>query len=123
MTGIRGWEHTKEVEKEPIYGAGQHAIDIGEGNVKCSGSITVLGFELDQMNKAAQAAGYDDITSIPHEATIITFTFRKTPLDPITKQVARGVAFTNLPNSLQQGAKNREIQLSFICMDITTVTI
>lgn len=120
ITGLRGFEFTKEVEKEQLYGAGQHAIDITEGNVKCSGSITVLGFEADAMNAAAQAAGYDDILSVPHEAIVITATYRKTAMDPITRKVARGVAFTNLPESLQQGAKNREVQLPFVCMDIQT---
>ena len=123
ITGLRGWELNKEVEKEPLYGAGQHAIDITEGNVKCSGSLTVLGYELDAMNRAAQLAGYDDILSIPHEAVVLTVTYRKTLADPVTKQVARGVAFTNMPQTMQQGAKNREIQLSFVCMDITSVTI
>ena len=123
VTGLRGWELNKEVEKEQLYGAGQHAIDITEGNVKCSGSLTVLGYELDAMNSAAQAAGYDDILAMPHEGVVLTVTYRKTTADPITKQVARGVAFTNMPQSMQQGAKNREIQLSFVCMDITGVTI
>lgn len=123
ITGLRGWELHKEVEKEQLYGAGQHAIDITEGNVKCSGSVTVLGYELDAMNRAAQMAGFDDILSIPHETTVMTVTYRKTLADPITKKVARGVAFTSLPDSMQQGAKYREVQLSFVCMDITSVTV
>lgn len=118
ITGLRGWELKKEVEKEQLYGAGQHALDITEGNIKCSGSITVLGYELDAMNRAAQAAGYDDILSLPHEAVVLTVTYRKSPADPITKQVARGVSFSDMPQGMQQGAKNREIQLSFVCMDI-----
>ena len=56
ITGLRGFEFTKEVEKEALYGAGQHALDITEGNIKCSGSITVLGFEADAMNRAARLA-------------------------------------------------------------------
>lgn len=123
ITGINGWELNKEVEREPLYGAGQHAIDITDGNIKCSGSITIYGYELDAMNKAAQLAGYDDILSLPHEAVVLTVTFRKSPVDPITKKVARGVAFTTTPESLQQNAKNRQIQVSFVCMDITSVTI
>ena len=123
ITGLRGFEFTKEVEKEALYGAGQHALDITEGNIKCSGSITVLGFEADAMNRAARLAGYDDILSVSHEAVVITATYRKTPADPITRKVARGVAFTNLPENLQQNAKNREIQLPFVCMDIQTTVL
>ena len=123
IKGIRAFEFRKSVEKEAIYGAGQTALDIQSGNITCEGSLTVMGFELDDMNKAARLAGYDDILSVPHEAVVITATFRKLAADPITTVVARGVAFTEMPNSMDQGAKLRECQLPFIAMDIQLSTL
>lgn len=123
INGIRAFEFKKSVEKEAIYGAGQSALDIQCGNITCEGSITVMGFELDDMNKAARIAGYDDILSIPHEIVVITATFKKLASDPVTTIVARGVAFTEMPNSMDQGAKLRECQLPFIAMDIQISTL
>lgn len=123
LTGVTAWEFKKEVEKEAMYGAGQTAIDIQEGAEKCSGSITVWGFELDKLQQTAQIAGYGDILHIPHELIVVTVSMRKTLADPITTIVARGVSFTENVDSLSQGDKKRECPLPFICLDITKTTI
>lgn len=123
LKGVTAYEHTKSVDKEAIYGAGQHALDIQEGNIACSGSITVYGYELAEMNQAAQAAGYDDILSIPHETVVITVTYRKTLADPIETHVCSGVSFTEIKQAQSQNDKKREIPLPFLCMDIQTKTI
>ena len=123
LQGVTSWEFKKEVEKEALYGAGQTAIDIQEGAEKCSGSITVWGFELDNLQKAAQVAGYGDILHVPHELIVITVSMRKTLADPITTMVARGVSFTETVDSLSQGDKKRECPLPFICLDITKTTV
>ena len=116
IKGIVGWEFKKSTEKEAIYGAGQEPLDILEGNISCSGSLTLLGFEKDRMDTAAQAAGFDDITQVPHEAIVITTVFRKASKDPITQIVATGVAFTESTDGMQQNAKKRECAMPFICM-------
>lgn len=123
LTGVTDWEFKKEVDKEAQYGAGQTAIDILEGAEKCSGSVTVWGFELDNLQKAAQVAGYGDILHIPHELIVITVSMRKTLADPITTIVARGVSFTETVDSHSQGNKKRECPLPFICLDITKTTV
>lgn len=123
IKGITGWELSKEVEKEPIYGAGNTPIDIMEGNVKCSGSVTVYGYELDQMQKAAQLAGFNDITEIPHEATVMTVTIRKSLADRPTVITARGLSFTKIPHKFAQNEKSRSYQLDFVCMDIVSTTL
>lgn len=123
IVGITAWELDKEVEKEELYGAGQHPIDIQAGNIKCSGSITLLGFEADRLEQAAQAAGYDSILDVPHELLSVTVTARKLAKDPITKWVARGVSFTKTTNALKQNERKRECAMPFICMDINQTTI
>ncbi len=123
LVGITGWELKREVEKEAQYGAGQHAIDIQAGNIKCSGSITVWGYELDRMEQAAQLAGYESLADVPHELIVITVTGRKLAKDPITTWVATGVSFSETSDSMSQNDKKRECQLPFICMDITKTTL
>lgn len=123
IVGITAWELKKEVEKEALYGAGQTAIDIQEGPEKCSGSITVFGYELDKMEQAAKLAGYDSLLHVPHEAIILTVAMRKTLVDPITTVTARGVSFTETTDAMGQGDKKRECPLPFICLDITKLTV
>ena len=118
IKGLRGFSFKKEVEKEAVYGAGNDALDIQTGNKKNSGNIKVLGFEADAMNKAARDAGYDDITDVPHEAIVITCSFRKRKTDPIQTYVASGVAFTEAGADLEQNAKHREITLPYLAMDV-----
>lgn len=118
IKGLRGFGFKKEVEKEHLYGAGDDAIDIQTGNKKNSGSIKVLGFEADAMNKAARDAGFDDITDVPHEAIVITCSFKKRAIDPIKTYIASGVAFTEAGIDLEQNAKMREITLPYIAMNV-----
>lgn len=123
LNGITAWELKRTTEKEALYGAGQHAIDIQSGNIACSGSITLWGYELDRLEQAAQAAGYDSIQDVPHELISIVVSARKLAKDPITTWTATGVSFSETADSLNQGDKKRECPLPFICMDIQKKTI
>lgn len=122
VKGLRGWEFKKTTEKEPLYGAGQHAIDITEGNIKCDGNFKLLGFEVDAFNKAANIAGYDDISQVPHEAIVVTIKFQKSKLDPVTLVTIIGASFTEVGGAMEQGAKMREVTLPWIAMDILILT-
>jgi hypothetical protein len=121
IKGLRSWEYKKTTEKEPLYGAGQHAIDIQEGNIKCEGNFKVLGFERDALNKAARAAGYDDITSVPHEAIIAKIVYQKAKTDPKTTVTIIGCSFTEVGGAMEQGAKMSEVTLPWIAMDIVSI--
>jgi hypothetical protein len=118
IKGLRGFGYKKEQEKDPLYGAGSDPIDIQDGNKKYSGSIKVLGFEADMMNKAARQAGFDDIVDVPHELIVVTCAFKKRLTDPIKTYVATGVAFTEAGTDLEQGAKFREITLPYVAMNV-----
>ncbi|PXY44524.1 hypothetical protein [Flavobacterium hydrophilum] len=118
IKGLRGFSFKKEVEKEHLYGAGDEAIDIQSGNKKSSGSIKVLGFEADAMNKAARLAGFEDITEVPHELIVITCSYKKRLIDPISVYIASGVAFTESGVDMEQNAKHREITLPYLAMNV-----
>ena len=123
IKGLRGFQEKKTTEKEHLFGAGQTAIDIQEGNITCDGNIKILGFELDILNSAAQASGYSDITEVPHEAIVLIISFKKSLADKRTTINVRGVAFTENPYEMEQNAKMRETTLPFLAMDIVPVTI
>jgi len=116
IKGLRGFESKKTVEAEHLYGAGSEPLDITKGNIKYEGNIKILGFESDAMNKAAQDAGYDDITEVPHELIVITISFKRRITDKIKTYVSTGVQFTEDGFSMEQGAKNREVTLPYIAM-------
>lgn len=123
IKGLRGFEFKKTTEKEHLYGAGQHPLDIQEGNIACSGNVKVLGFELDALNNAANVAGYADITEVPHEAIVLQASFKKSPADKTTRITAVGVSFSELTNAMEQNAKMREVTLPFLCMDIYSIRL
>ncbi|MEN4762664.1 MULTISPECIES: hypothetical protein [unclassified Chryseobacterium] len=117
IKGLRGFSVKKTVESEHIYGAGDQPIDIMRGNKKYEGSIKVLGFEADALNRAAKAAGYDDITEVPHELITILISYRRNSSDPLTTITMSGVQFTEDGFEMEQGAKNREVSLPYIAMN------
>ena len=123
IKGITGWEFKKSQEKELMYGAGAEPLDISSENIKYEGSIKLWGFELDAMNTAARAAGYEDILELPHEAVTIVVQGKRHLTDRPTVITATGVAFTEVAHALEQNAKNREYTLPFVCMNISTVTL
>lgn len=116
IKGLRGFESKKSKEAEHLYGAGDEPLDITTGNKKYEGNIKVLGFEGDAMNKAAQDAGYDDITEVPHELIVITISYKRRITDRIKTIVTTGVQFTEDGFSMEQNAKMREITLPYIAM-------
>ena len=119
VIGMRGFDFDKKVDKEAIYASGNEPVDIQTGNKTYTGTITVLKYELDKLNDAALAAGFEDITEVPHEAITITCTFQKRLLDPKRVIVAAGVAFNDLKAAMTQAAKFTEVQLPFVSMKIT----
>lgn len=118
VKGLRGFSFKKTVEKEHLYGAGNQPLDIMIGNTKYEGNIKLLGFEVDALNKAAGIAQFGDITEVPHELIVITCSYRRRITDAISTYTATGVAFTENGVDLEQNAKNREITLPFIAMNI-----
>lgn len=118
ITGLRGWELSTSIEKEYVYGAGNEPVDINEGNVAYTGSVKMLGYELDALDRAAQAAGYDCISRVPHELVSMVVKLQKTKADPVVMYSVQGIAFESTGDKLDQNDKNREITLPFKAMSI-----
>lgn len=118
ITGLRAFEFRKAKEKEHLFAAGAKPIDIQEGNVTPTGSITLLKYEVDQLNEAARLAGFADITEVPHTAISIVCTFKKTAASKTESVRVVGVAFSEIPVGMQQNAKMTEVAMPFLAMDV-----
>jgi hypothetical protein len=119
IVGIRAFSFKKGVDKEHLYGAGDEPIDITTGNKKPEGSITVIKYEFDKMCEAAQLAGYDDITDVPHDALIISCVFKRSKTSPTMEMLVNAPSFLEYEVGMQQGAKNTDVALPFLAMKVT----
>lgn len=118
ITGVRGFEFKNSIEKEHLYAAGSKPIDIQSGNEKPDGNLKLLKFEVDLMNDAARLAGYESILHVPHSLVNITCTYKADKLSAMKTIEAAGVSFSELPVGMEQNAKNTEVTLPFLAMDI-----
>lgn len=111
IAGLRGLNYDKSYEDEALYAAGDEPISIQSGNKAYSGELKVLKGELDLMNAAAQAAGYDDITDV-HGLIIVAAYLPKG--DRLLKtDTLTGVKINKLPKGWDQGAKMMDVSLPF----------
>lgn len=116
IEGLKGFEFGKEKEKELIYAAGDEPVDITSGNKKVDGNITALKYEWDQLNDAAQTAGFEDILDVPHTLVLITCAFKVNDASPIRILEVTGVAFSKWTLAMQQNAKFMDVPMPFIAI-------
>jgi hypothetical protein len=116
LEGIVGFEFNKEIEKELIYASGDEAIDMTAGNKKVDGSLTLLKYEWDKLNDAAQLAGYNDITEVPHYLILITCAFKLNSVTPIRIIEIPQLGFTKWGVGLEQNSKQSKISMPFLAL-------
>jgi hypothetical protein len=114
LTGLRGLTYKKSQEKEPVYGQGNEPKAIQRGNKKYEGTLMLLKSDFDDMNAAARAAGYQDITDVPGTAIDITCVYEKD--GKLRTDSCIAVDFTEFEDGMKQGDKFREVTLPFICL-------
>jgi hypothetical protein len=118
LTGLRGFELKKSIEKEHLYASGDEPIDIQNGNKKYEGNLKLLKYEVDLLNDAALLAGFADITEVPHPVILITVQYKKLITDKVRIITVPGVAFSELAIAMEQNAKMTEVTLPFLAMRI-----
>jgi hypothetical protein len=118
LTGLRGFELSKKVEKEHVFASSDEPADIGVGNKSYTGNLKLLKHELDKLNDAAMLAGYADITEVPHTVITITCEYKKTLAAKRRLISAIGVGFTEMTVAMEQNAKMTEVTVPFLCMRI-----
>ena len=120
FTGLRGFEINKQIEKEYLYGSGDKPLDISSGNQGFPLTFTMLKFELDLLNDAAQAAAYNDITEVPSSELFAYIQF--VPKGDAQRRFisVNGFEFTELKYAQSQGDKMMEIAMPGLALGMTT---
>lgn len=119
IQGLRGWSFSKTKEDDYLYGEGDEPIDIQTGNKAYPCMIKLLKYEVDMMNDAALAAGFADITEVPHPAISITCVYRKTATSKARTIVALAVKIGDITAAMEQNARMTEVTLPGKAMNIT----
>lgn len=121
LEGLRGLTYKKSQEKEPVYGAGNKPKAIQRGNKKYEGNLSLLKSDFDLLNKAAIAAGYEDISDVPGKLINMTCVYQKEGDPLIQTATLLNVEFTEFEDGMKQGDKFKEISLPFICLNVIIV--
>lgn len=88
-------------ETEALYGAGDEPFAINPGNKSYSGEVETYGTVIANMNRAAIAAGYDDLTDVPWA---ISVTFKATRTEPMQTLLVPNVVF----EEFEEGGENND---------------
>ena len=119
VTGIRNISYKKSSEDEHLHAAGRKPIGIQSGNETYEGSVKLLKNELDALNLAAKALGYDDIVDVPN--LVITVAYLPKAGRILKTDTIMGAKIGELPRGWDQGAKYMEMDLPFKFLDIKSV--
>ena len=115
LSGLRGLTYKKSQEKEVIYGAGNQPKAIQRGLIKYDGSLQLLKSDLDALNAAARAAGYDDVTSVPGRLINITCLYQKSDdATQLNVDTLQNCEFTEFEDGMKSADKFKEISLPMI---------
>jgi hypothetical protein len=108
---VRKISHKKSQDKSLLKASSNEPLSVQRGQKDYSGQLTVLKGTLDDMNEAAQLAGYDDILDV---ATEIVIVYKKAGTRGRKTVTLVGVEFMEFEEGWEHTAKEMEINLSFI---------
>lgn len=120
ITGIRGFSFSNTQEKEHLFAAGNDPIGIQSGNKAPKRNIKILKYEFDLLQDAAQLAGFDSISDVPHTGILITCSYKKDITDKLRIVEASGVAFSDWDVAMEQNAKMTDMTLPWIALTVKT---
>ena len=118
LTKIRGVKYKAAKEKQLLHGAGDEPISIQSGNRTYEGQIKVLKGAIDDMNRAAVAAGGEDILDMQFDI-VITYKPKGTRVLQIDTLVK--VEVKDFEKGWEQGAKNMDVTLPIVFMKLISV--
>lgn len=117
IAGLTDIEYKVEKEFEEIYGAGQYAQFLGEGNKKFSGTVEMLQGDYELLVEEARKLGGTDITDMEVSITVSYIPSINTTLKTITDHIS-GVRFTDSSKKISQGETHMKVSLPFIALSI-----
>ena len=107
---VKRLKHKTARETEALYGAGDEAFDINPGNKAHTGELVIYKSVMDTMNKAAVAAGFDDLTDLPW---VITVAYKATSTANKTTVTFPGCRFEEFESGAENNQKAIEVTLPF----------
>lgn len=116
VVGLRGIEYKVKQQKEALFAMGRTARGIQKGKKEFEGTITLLQSELIALDRAAQEAGYNDITDIDFDVIV---SYLPKNLVVTTDKIV-GVSITEAPRALKEGDLQMEVALPFIALNVET---
>lgn len=115
LAKIRGLKYKAAKDKQLLHGAGDAPISIQSGNRTYEGQIKVLKGALDNMNIAALSSGGNDVLDMQFD---IVITYKAQAGRPLQTDILRGVEIKDFEKGWEQGAKNMDITLPIIFMQL-----
>ena len=115
ITKIRGVKYKAAKEKQLLHAAGDEPISIQSGNRTYEGQIKVLKSAIDDMNKAAIAAGGNDVLDMQFD---IVITYRASGARPLQIDTLLSVEIKEFEKGWDQGAKNMDVTLPIVFMKL-----
>ena len=117
LTKIRGLKYKAAKDKQLLHAAGDEPISIQSGNRTYEGQIKVLKGAIDDMNRAAQAAGGDDILDMQFD---IVITYKPKGTRPLQTDILAGVEVKDFEKGWEHGAKNMDVSLPIVFLKLVT---
>ena len=117
VTKIEALSYTIESDDEELFGAGDEALSIQSGNIKKSGSMTLLKGALDDMQTAALAAGGRFITDVPFTAVV---TYLPSDDRVVKTDTLVGIKINKMPKGWNQGDKFMKCECPFKFLSLIT---
>lgn len=116
VSGLRGIEYKVKRQKEVLYASGIKGRGVQKGKKEYEGTITLLQSELIALDRAAQEAGYEDVTDIDFD--VIVSYVPKSGI--ITTDKVVNVSITEIPRGMKEGDMQMEVALPFIALDVVS---
>lgn len=115
IVGLQGITYKRMSEGELVYGRGNKALGIQEGNERIEGTLQILQSEYEALSKAVKTASPgSNITDVRFD---IVNTYGD-GLNAVT-DVIKTVKITEYEKGMNQNDKYKVIELPFIALDVT----
>lgn len=115
LTKIRGIKYKAAKDKQLLHSAGNEPISVQGGNRTYEGQIKVLKGALDDMNRAAVAAGGTDILDMQFD---IVVTYKQRGTRQLQTDTLKGVEIKDYEKGWEQGDKSMTITLPVLFLKL-----
>ena len=119
ITKLKGIKYKKSVEKEAIYASGDEPLSIQRGQKKYSGDLKLLKGAVDDINRAAKLAGWQDMLDM--FGLIVVINYKVALNRPMQQDTLIGVEFKEYEKGWDSGAKEMPVTIQFEFLRLKTV--